>query len=248
MGVSGFLISCATCRAISPQARTRAVRTSAVTSSSATTAPRGSSARPSAAAAAAARCGRSTSSSVARLDRRPSARTRATRVGEGGRAAGRSRGSGSPTAGAAPRISLARGFTSSTRPAASSASTPVAASATIVSVRRVSRTSAARARLQPPHHAVEGAVDAAELVRPLLREPHAQVARRPPWPPPRLSSLDRAREARGPPAARGRPRARPRAGSPAAPRRANSLCRRLISCEASGIGRGEHDRAGSTRR
>ena len=39
IGVSGFLISCATCRAISPHASTRCARASSVTSSSVTTAP-----------------------------------------------------------------------------------------------------------------------------------------------------------------------------------------------------------------
>ena len=147
MGVSGFLTSCAICRAISPQARIRSARSSSVTSSSVTTTPL----------------------RVPKLPRRR-ARTRTRRsptwrselvsssvpsknfVNQPVRASpsSPSLGNGRPTKPTLPRISSARGFTSVTRPPGSSATIPTAASSMISWVRREVRTSCLRERRTRP--------------------------------------------------------------------------------------------------
>src|SRR5207248_1751087 len=108
IGVRGFLISCATCRAISPQASTRAARVRAVASSSATTQPSGAGPR---------------DASCTRIWRPPTANSRSTMPSvlpsrnsrtasqTTSHSAGAARGSRSPGARGAPSSSAARGFT-----------------------------------------------------------------------------------------------------------------------------------------
>src|SRR6266571_5026935 len=132
IGVSGFLISCATWRAISPHAMTRAARVSAVASSSAMTQPSG--AGPS--AASWTRIWRPPISNSFSAIASPFAATNAvTACHTGAHAGGAARGSSSPGASDSPSNSSARAFAIVTRSASSTAITPVAMLASTRAVR-----------------------------------------------------------------------------------------------------------------
>ena len=133
IGVSGFFTSWATWRAISPQARTRSVRNSSVMSSRERTIPPGS-CRDTSRARTRMRRSPSWNSTVAsrRWSRRqPSTHATNSPLGPP------KRGMRSPTSIRPSRTAWALAFTRMTRPRASSATTPVAASSTMASVRLV---------------------------------------------------------------------------------------------------------------
>ena len=140
----GFLISWATCRAISPQASTRAARVRAVASSRATTQPSGAGPRE----ASWARIWRAPTtnsrSTMRSLAPSRNARTASQTICH---SAGAACGNRSPGASGTPRSSAARGFAIVTRSPSSTAMTPVATFARTCAVRRRASSSAVRLRV-----------------------------------------------------------------------------------------------------